>query len=427
MTLITVREGAKLKIPPELAGARLPQRLLRLSEGAPIEIFRRCRGGALQVLPVVGTVTCGTVRIEIWPKTASDDSTHDRTFLLNLLRFVGYLKKYHVSTGGVSEVAGSPIEILIGEIADDILNRLCEGIPRRYEFQDIESNTIRGRIDFGRLSRMLPTQQIQIPVRHASLSIDNRLSRMIKWVAQTLLEFGPSARNEEKLLSIVALLRDIDLAEFSGAELEDLSLSRFEARWERTLTIGRLLLQGRSINPTTAGPLGGITLVFKLHGLFEYCLRTFLPAALESHDVSVTHKNKEHFMLQSTRRKESVVPLNPDFVYRRNQTPVAVADTKWKLLEEGKAGYGIEARDLYQAHAYMSRYGVHDTLLLFPRTAWMSEDWSESYRIPDTHLKVHLLGVDIAALVSPDENVSSPALARLTTTIAPFIPAVGAR
>lgn len=65
-----------------------------------------------------------------------------------------------------------------------------------------------------------------------------------------------------------------------------------------------------------------------------------------------------------------------------------------------------------KAPAYMSRYGVRDTLLLFPRTVWMSEDWSERYQTSDAHLKVRLLGVDIAAHVSPDENISSHARPR---------------
>lgn len=422
MTIIYVREGAKLELPTELAREDLSRRLLRLSEQSPIDIFRRCRGGALQVCAVVGTVTCGEVRIEIWPKTANDDATHDRTFLLNLLRFAGYLNKYHSDTGGVDEAAGTPIEILIGEIAQNILDGLRQGVPRRYEDKEIESTHVRGQIDFGRLSTRLPSRQTLVPIRYAPLSIDNRLSGMIKWVAQALLGLTCSARSEEKLLKILAVLGDIDLAKFSESDLENITLSRFEIHWERTLTIARLLRQGRSFNPTTAGSLSGITLVFKLHTLFERCLRGFLPAALPP-DASVTHKTKQIFMLESSQRDESVVPLRPDFVYRRGETPIAIADAKWKLLKETQKGYGIEPNDLYQAHAYMSRYKVRDTMLLFPRTRWMNEDWSETYQIPDSDLKVHLLGVDIEALVSPDQEVSSQALARLTRTIAAFLPA----
>lgn len=422
MKIIPVREGAKLELPPGLAGPDLRERLLRMSEQSPFDIFRRCRGNTVQTCAVVGTVTCGEVQIEIWPKTASDDAAYDRTFLLNLLRVAGYLNKYHSATGGVDGAAGTPIEILIDVIAQDILDGLRPGTPRRYEDRDLESTDVRGRIDFGRLSTRLPRKQTSVPIRHASLSIDNRLSGMIKWVAQALLKLTRSARSKKKLLGILAALGDIDLAGFSESELENITLSRFETHWERTLAVARLLRQGRSFNPTTAGSLSGITLVFKLHTLFERCLRKFLAAALSS-DLSVTHKTKRLFMLESRRRDESVVRLRPDFVYRKGKTPIAIADAKWKLLNEAQKGYGIEPGDLYQAHAYMSRYQVHDTLLLFPRTRWMSEDWSESYQIPETDLKVHLLGVDIESLVSPEKEISSPALARLTQTIAAFLPA----
>lgn len=422
MTLITVCEGAKLELPTKLVRTGLPQRLLRLSEQSKIDIFRRCRGGALQVCAVVGTVTCGEVRIEIWPKTASDDAAHDRTFLLNLLRVAGYLTKYHSAAGGVDEAPSTPIEILIGVIAQDILDGLLQGIPRRYQDKEIESTHVRGQIDFGRLSTRLPSGKTRVPIRHASLSIDNRLSRTIKWVAQALLGLTRLARSRKKLLRILAALSDIDLAKFSESDLENITLSRLEAHWDSTLTVAHLLRQERSFNPTTAGSLSGLTLIFKLHTLFERCLRQFLPLAL-SPGLSVTHKTGQVFMLKSRQRNESVVRLRPDFVYRKGKTAIAIADAKWKLLNETQKGYGIEPGDLYQAHAYMSLYNVRDTLLLFPRTRWMNKDWSESYQIPETNLKVHLLGVDIESLVSPDEQVSAPALARLTQTIAGFLPA----
>jgi 5-methylcytosine-specific restriction endonuclease McrBC regulatory subunit McrC len=423
MRIIVAHESREVPLPPELARTDLKQRLLRMSEESPIEIFRRSRKGALLATAVVGTVTCGAVRIEIRPKTSSDNAEHDRDFLINLLRFVGHLKKYHAGVGRVNETDGDPIEVMASEIARDMLDSLRKGIPRRYEMRDTESTTIRGRIDFGRLSTKLPGEQMRVPIRHAELTINNGLSRIIKWVAKVLLGLTRSVRAERQLTEILTALRSVELAGFSQSELDAFTLSRSETRWERTLTIARLLSQGRSINPTTVGFLSGVALVFKLHNLFEQSLRRLLPAALPGGDISVTKKSKEElFMLHSTKRNESLVQLHPDFVYRKGKVPIAIADAKWKLLKEDARGYGVDREDLYQAHAYMSRYQVRDAVLLFPRTGWMPVGWSDSYQIPDTNFNVHLVGIDIESLVSPEQMVSARACESLSRTMARFIP-----
>jgi 5-methylcytosine-specific restriction enzyme subunit McrC len=72
----------------------------------------------------------------------------------------------------------------------------------------------------------------------------------------------------------------------------------------------------------------------------------------------------------------------------------------------------------------MARYQVRDTLLLFPKTKWMRQGWSDSYQIPDTKLQVHLVGVDIESLVSPEPMISARALESLRRTTAGFIPAL---
>ena len=417
MDAIIVREGEKLTLDRQAARNGMVRRLMQVSDASPFPIFSYSRG-VLRAGRVVGTVTCGHVRIEIHPKTVERDGTQDREFLLNLLRFSGHLRGYHWARGSVPQSTAEPIEILIAEIADDISAGLREGVPQRYQNIDAEIPTIRGRVNLGRLSTRLPTQHAGIPVRHAPLTIDNHLSRLIKWVAQTLLRVSRSVRTQEKLRAAINALRMVDLRGFSASEVHSLELSRFESGWQPTLTLARLLLEGSSFNPTLAGRLDAIAVVFSLERLFERCLRQLLPAALPDAGFSVSHRTDTLYMLTSRERGDKAVRIRPDFIYRKDKRAVAVADAKWKRLSHDSVTFGLTPADVYQVSAYLLRYQLRHALLLFPKTEWMPGSWSSTYDIPGTGLVVQIVGVDIESLVSPHEDRHQEALRSLRTLVA---------
>ena len=49
-------------------------------------------------------------------------------------------------------------------------------------------------------------------------------------------------------------------------------------------------------------------------------------------------------------------------------------DTKWKLLAESKANYGISQADMYQMYAYQKKYGSQNVTLIYPKTAAVPAD-----------------------------------------------------
>ena len=50
--------------------------------------------------------------------------------------------------------------------------------------------------------------------------------------------------------------------------------------------------------------------------------------------------------------------MKPDIVIRHKETKkIFVMDTKWKVLADSKANYGISQADMYQMYAYQNKYG----------------------------------------------------------------------
>ena len=59
--------------------------------------------------------------------------------------------------------------------------------------------------------------------------------------------------------------------------------------------------------------------------------------------------------------------MKPDIVVRRKQDDtIFVLDTKWKILSDSKANFGISQADMYQMYAYQKKYGASNVTLLYP-------------------------------------------------------------
>ena len=67
--------------------------------------------------------------------------------------------------------------------------------------------------------------------------------------------------------------------------------------------------------------------------------------------------------------------MKPDIVIK-NQVlgRVFVMDTKWKVLSDAKANYGISQADMYQMYAYQKKYTSENVTLLYPLTEKVEQD-----------------------------------------------------
>ena len=76
--------------------------------------------------------------------------------------------------------------------------------------------------------------------------------------------------------------------------------------------------------------------------------------------------------------------MKPDIVVkRRADDAVFIMDTKWKILSDTKANYGISQADMYQMYAYQKKYGAENVTLLYPQTDKIPSTADISFRADD--------------------------------------------
>ena len=85
--------------------------------------------------------------------------------------------------------------------------------------------------------------------------------------------------------------------------------------------------------------------------------------------------------------------MKPDIVIRHKETKkIFVMDTKWKVLADSKANYGISQADMYQMYAYQNKYGSENVTLLYPLTEKVEQNkYIEFHANDGTLIKIRFI------------------------------------
>ncbi|MGX5723423.1 McrC family protein [Metapseudomonas otitidis] len=415
MLKITTQEGAPIEVPDGYDRRAIYESLQQAAESLKINAFR-WKQKKLYVAEVVGCIQAHEVQLNILPKLDTPEGSRDENFLFNLLASSGYIKNPRFAAAQIRKTIFDPLEIIISELANEIERALFEGVPRRYEECSEDSQSIRGKIDFPRLSTRPPGSTL-IPILHSPLSTGNQLAQAVKYICSVLHHRTTSSVNRQRFGAILELLLNIKSRNFSTRELGLIKLSRHEAQWERTISIGRMLSTGHSPDPTFSGDSSAFSLLFKLEHLFERSMRKIITEAVKSADLKVSHNNSSLFLLRDPQSQKGIIQLRPDYTLHKEGEIFAIADAKWKRLDEHKRAYGIDRDDLYQVNAYLGRFKVDKGIIFVPKLPWMQDQWTAMYEVPDSTASIHLLGVDLESLLSRNDTIRQQAYVNFSNTL----------
>ncbi|WP_159252720.1 McrC family protein [Xanthomonas phaseoli] len=416
MITVTTWEGMQVPFPDHIDQRKFADRVMRATAQMSVPAFR-VKKGRLYAAEVVGCIQTAGIRINVLPKLDTPDKDRDRNFLLNMLTAASHLRNPLSSPASVKGSSLDPLEALIFEIASELRSALFDGSPRRYEEKQEELSTVRGRIDFTRLATRLPSDQIRIPVRYSPLHIHNELAICLKAIALLLNRISKSNANRLLLASVIGQFDAVPTRKLRLSQLMSLRLMPSEDKWARAISIAKMLLSNQSPDPTFSGQNEAFSLIFPLQHLFERAMRGILSSALSGTELQSTHKSESLFLYYDESDKSGVVRLKPDYLLRKSEKIIAVADAKWKRVSEKGRAYGVKREDLYQLNAYLSRYEASHALVFFPKAPWMNQSWVARYISPNGSDKVHLIGTDIERLVSRNKVTRAEALGDLSLVI----------
>lgn len=106
-------------------------------------------------------------------------------------------------------------------------------------------------------------------------------------------------------------------------------------------------------------------LLFPMETLFESYIAAQFKKMLVHSEYSVSVQDRTYHLFDMPKK----FLMKPDIVIKsRKFGRVIVMDTKWKLLSDAKANYGISQADMYQMYAYQKKYNSDNVTLIYPKT-----------------------------------------------------------
>ncbi|WP_235713490.1 McrC family protein [Bacillus mycoides] len=114
-------------------------------------------------------------------------------------------------------------------------------------------------------------------------------------------------------------------------------------------------------------------------------------------------------LLVKEKNKRDIFQLKPDIVVDNGTTQIII-DTKWKSLTTGNCS-GVKREDLFQIHAYLTRYDrIQTAILLYPQQLVLDLDYNKQieswYLHADEEKKLKVYAVPLESKSQTVEELS---------------------
>lgn len=333
--------------------------------------FLDIRRKTLKPLNYVGVVKAGSVSIEILPKLFKDDKyeQHKAVIARNLLKMLSYSEKLSLREIDLADLDTEELdffEIFVYFFAKN-LNELMKSTQRREYIKNSEElRFIRERIDTRRYIN--PARLHIIPCNYHELSIDTSLNRTLKYTCQLMSRMVKSTDTFRLLRSISGILDSVTLSPVSLTEIDRISFTRLNRKFEPFIKICRIFLSHSTLT-LQASDVETFSLLIPMETLFEEFIAEVLKEDPDYFFGPQTSVSSQQYIgkLASFEDGSRVFNLRPDIVIKRG-SEIAIIDTKYKLLDNEDRKYGVSQADMYQMYAYVTKKDAVGSMLLYPDT-----------------------------------------------------------
>ena len=352
---------------------------------------RKGVGRVITAKNYVGIITMndGTT-IEILPKIYSaldDDASGTRTkkLLIDMLRTLRDTPFKSLQTSSVDIAKLNILEVFIRMFIDEVFFIVKRGLKCSYESIEENAHFFKGKMLFSQQMKYNHSHKERSYVAYDAFTTNRPENRLLKAALLYL----------SKLNAFASVEASTDYKSDFARYVPDRNMKDYNT----ALLWCRVFLMGKSFT-SFAGSEVALALLFPMETLFESYIAALMRKQLDANAYTILAQDKRYHLFDEPRRQ---FQLRPDIVItRKADGAIFVLDTKWKLLSEGKANYGISQADMYQMYAYQKKYGSQNVTLIYPKTAAVPADREIRFASDDS-VTVNVRFVD---LFEPQSSMS---------------------
>lgn len=381
MTLVTVREHARLTTGPVAAGsmdeASIPTSAFEWlckeaqrfrSRGAPLVQLEDQHWLRLDNYVGVLESPCGT-RIEILPKhvRGETDVITARKVLVKMLRHGLRLPVRDTGPTALQTFDAPVSEWIIQQFLLELDVLVRRGLRFDYHPVEEEVRFLRGRLQIARQIRQPAGRQHLFQVEHQVFDANRPENRLLACALDKVAGMTRKSANWRLAHELQHQVAEVVRSRDVPGDFRQWSHDRLMSHYGSIRPWCELVLRDR--NPlSTLGEWIGRSLLFPMEKVFENFVEASLRRQLPPGATLKAQAASQYLCRQGARR---IFQLRPDFVIEYNGA-TWVVDAKWKLLDASDASnnYGLSQSDFYQLFAYGKRYlsGKGQLVLVYPGT-----------------------------------------------------------
>lgn len=381
--------------------------LVELGERIGARAFSWQSPKRLRAEQFVGAVHHGDLRVEILPKVEGlTDPAGIRRSLLGMLAVTEDLDVQGSEVAGYLD-AGEPfVRALARFYCRKLLDLARRGLKQEYRVEDDLLPYVRGKVDWPAVARRAVTKHLDLPCRFDERSEDTPLNRTLKAAlleASRLLEDSRSSNVVHELRHVMGGVSDVHPGTLETARIQ---IDRSSREVAPVLELAKLILGRRSpdLSGTRNGARRTYALVWDMNVLFEEYVGRVAREVLSRRGLRVDLQERASaYLAVEMLAGRKVFLLRPDLLVRGGRRALAVADTKWKILDPTAPHLGVSSADVYQVLTYAQRFDVAEALLVFPHHPRLGvPGLQREYRTESPGgrpVRVSIATVDLAELV----------------------------
>lgn len=318
---------------------------------------------------------CGVVQIqqilqiEILPKVFPHQTPdQQRTTLIEMLDTAGDIEGLSAQQAGLGTSNHRLLDVFIRHFLKLLDAQLQQGLLRDYRDVEDTLDQVRGRIDLIRQQRENLFKPQRLACRFNELVVDIPVNRLLHTALLCMTNLASSPTLRQHILSMRMRFGGIGIIHKGDHLPRADDLNRMQRRYASVVELARLFIDGQYLD-ARAGQQQVYSLLFDMNQLFERFVAVKLRPTARKMGLRLMEQGPRRYLGEDDSGKGRLL-MRPDIsLLNALNQPVAILDTKWKLLESSNPLASLSSADLYQLSTYASAYRCDQVMLLYPEQA----------------------------------------------------------
>ena len=301
-------------------------------------------GRYLQAKSYVGTIqtTSGFI-LEILPKTVKDnDVEKSKQIFMKLLHLLYKLPNYkNIDSANFERIKDLEIfEIFIFMFLEEVGIIIKKGIKSDYVGQEDNLFYLKGKLLINEQIKRNTVHKERFYVQYDDYNQNRAENRLIKSTLKLLSNISKEFNNQRKIRQYMQHLNWIDLSLNIDKDFSMVKTGRGMEHYKNALIWSKVFLKKESFS-SFSGDTIAFAILYPMEKLFECFVEWWL------------EKKYPHLQIDAQNGGVGFVKklftVRPDFLIKKDNQVICVADVKWKLIESDKE---FSQSDFYQLFTY---------------------------------------------------------------------------